>query len=216
VCTIEYCCDRKSRSAYAQSFALWQQATIEFTCHDHSPRTLVVTFNGSQVNIGRASRHDHSFIACSRHIYVWCCSSRTSRSWRITQSTQHHRRGCNSTHLHHIVSKFLPQLSVWLQLHELLFLLTFPSTVGSPNIEQISHCMQDLTGCRRPGTEFARKLCGDKPLFLRFDDVTTSPCSIDRSTTFLQNWQNGRQIMEMMYFGDHGPNAPLATPVVVV
>ena len=49
------CCDRKSRAAYAQSFALWQQATIEFTCHDHSPRTLVVTFNGSQVNIGRAS-----------------------------------------------------------------------------------------------------------------------------------------------------------------
>ena len=41
--------------AYAQSFALWQQATIEFTCHDHSPRTPVVTFNRSQVNIGRAS-----------------------------------------------------------------------------------------------------------------------------------------------------------------
>jgi len=37
------------------SFALWQQATIEFTCHDHSPRTLVVAFNRSQVNIGRAS-----------------------------------------------------------------------------------------------------------------------------------------------------------------
>jgi len=29
------CCNRKSRAAYAQSFALWQQATIEFTCHDH-------------------------------------------------------------------------------------------------------------------------------------------------------------------------------------
>jgi len=26
------------------------------------------------------TRHDHSIIACSRHIYVWCCSSRTSRS----------------------------------------------------------------------------------------------------------------------------------------
>ena len=51
------CCDRKSRAACAQSFALWQQATIEITCHDHS------------------------IIACSRHIYVWCCSSRTSRSW---------------------------------------------------------------------------------------------------------------------------------------
>ena len=37
-----YCCDRKSRAAYVQSFALWQQATIEFTCHDHSSRTLLL------------------------------------------------------------------------------------------------------------------------------------------------------------------------------
>ena len=27
----------------------------------------------------------------------WCYSSRTSRSWWITQSTQHHRRGCNTS-----------------------------------------------------------------------------------------------------------------------
>jgi len=39
------CCDRKSRAAYVQSFTLWQQATIEFTCHDHSPPRLVVMFN---------------------------------------------------------------------------------------------------------------------------------------------------------------------------
>ena len=26
-----YCCDRKSRAACAQSFTLWQQATIEIT-----------------------------------------------------------------------------------------------------------------------------------------------------------------------------------------
>ena len=45
-------------------------------------------------------RHDLSFIACSSHIYVWCCSSRTSGSWWITQSTQHRRRGCNSGHLY--------------------------------------------------------------------------------------------------------------------
>jgi len=48
-----YCCDRKSRAAYAKSFALWQQATIEFTCHDHSPRMLVVTFNRSHARIIR-------------------------------------------------------------------------------------------------------------------------------------------------------------------
>jgi len=36
----------KARAAYAQSFTLWQQATIEFTCHAHS------------------------VIACSRHIHI--------------------------------------------------------------------------------------------------------------------------------------------------
>ena len=58
-----YCCYRKSRAAYAQSFALWQQATIEFTCHDHSPRTLVITFNRSHVSIVRAST-PRSLIYC--------------------------------------------------------------------------------------------------------------------------------------------------------
>jgi len=27
---------------------------------------------------------------------LWCCSSHTSHSWWITQSTQHHQRGCNN------------------------------------------------------------------------------------------------------------------------
>jgi len=70
ICT-QYCCDRKSRAACVQGFALLQQAAIEFTCHDHS------------------------IIACSCHIYVWC-SSRTSHSWWIAHSTQHHQRGCNN------------------------------------------------------------------------------------------------------------------------
>jgi len=38
-----------------QSFALWQQATIDITCHDHSSHTLVIKFNRSHVNISRAS-----------------------------------------------------------------------------------------------------------------------------------------------------------------
>jgi len=45
--TAPFCCDRKARAASAQSFTLWQQATIEITCHDHS------------------------IIACSHHIYIW-------------------------------------------------------------------------------------------------------------------------------------------------
>jgi len=49
------CCDRKSQTACAQSFALWQQAAIEITRRDHSPRTLAITFNRSHANSGRAS-----------------------------------------------------------------------------------------------------------------------------------------------------------------
>jgi len=45
--TAPFCCDRKSRVAYAQSFAPWQQAIIEIT------------------------RRDHSIIACSRHTRVF-------------------------------------------------------------------------------------------------------------------------------------------------
>jgi len=69
-----YCCDRKSRAACAQSFALWQQATIEIT------RSLVVTvsrhnqlFNRFTSIIRghppRSLHRDHSFIACSPHIH---------------------------------------------------------------------------------------------------------------------------------------------------
>jgi len=92
-----YCCDRKSRAAYTQSFALWQQATIEFACHDHS------------------------IIACSRHTYEWCCSSRTSRSLWITHSTQHLRRGCNSiinkAHFYEVCNVTFvqqPSLTLWI------------------------------------------------------------------------------------------------------
>jgi len=34
--TVPFRCDRKAWAACAQSFALWQQATIEFTQWDHS------------------------------------------------------------------------------------------------------------------------------------------------------------------------------------
>jgi len=74
--TAPFCCDRKARASSAQSFTLWQQATTEITCHDHSSRPLVVTFNRSHVSIGKVrtsqslkfARHNHSIIACSCHI----------------------------------------------------------------------------------------------------------------------------------------------------
>ena len=54
-----YCCDRKARAASAQSFTLWQQATIEIT------------------------RRVHFYCVFAPHIFG-CYFSRTSRSWWIT------------------------------------------------------------------------------------------------------------------------------------
>jgi len=34
------------------------------------------------------------------------------------------------------------------------------------------------------------------------------------TSPYLQNWQNGRQIMEMIYVGDHGPNVPSVMAIV--
>jgi len=70
-----YCCDRKARAACAQSFTLWQQATIETTRQDHSSSTPVITFNHSHVSMGELPRHDHSIgITLSllvRTTYIW-------------------------------------------------------------------------------------------------------------------------------------------------
>ena len=67
--TAPFGCDWKAQAASAQSFTLWQQATIEIM---------------------------QSLYYC---LFVpdWCCcSSRTSCSWWITHSTQRQRRGCNN------------------------------------------------------------------------------------------------------------------------
>jgi len=71
--TAPFCCDRKARAACAESFALWQQATIEIMRRNHS-----------------------LFCLFSPRIYG-CCSSRTSRSWLIAHSTQRQPRRCNSS-----------------------------------------------------------------------------------------------------------------------
>jgi len=59
----ECCCHRKAWAASAQSFTLWQQATMEIT------------------------RRDHSIIACFVPQKYGCWSSCTSCSWWITHST---------------------------------------------------------------------------------------------------------------------------------
>jgi len=103
--TVPFCCDQKAQAANALSFTLWQQATIEITCHDHC------------------------IIACSHHIYILygCCSSCTSCSWWIAHSTQCQWRGCNN------IPSFLQQTTpiassfcevcTW---HNLLILVTTP------------------------------------------------------------------------------------------
>ena len=50
------------------------------------------------------------------HIW-WCYSSRTSRSWWIIQSTQHHRRGCNKTIKIHYLSLVPSSLCFHEQIH---------------------------------------------------------------------------------------------------
>jgi len=56
--TAPFCCDWKARAASVQIFTLWQQATIEIMCHNHT------------------------IIACSCHIFG-CYSLHTLRLWWI-------------------------------------------------------------------------------------------------------------------------------------
>jgi len=86
----------KAQAASAQSFTLWQQITIEITCHDHSSCTLVVTFNRSHASIMR-DYMPRSLCYCLFVPHIQrCCSSRTSRSWRIAHSMQPQWIGCNN------------------------------------------------------------------------------------------------------------------------
>jgi len=64
------CCDQKARAAWAPSFALWQQATIEFT------------------------RWDHYYCLFAPHI-CGCCSWRIFCLWWTAHSVQRQRRGFN-------------------------------------------------------------------------------------------------------------------------
>jgi len=75
---------------------------------DHPTRSLSSSPLASTINCSPSSQallefthQDHSIgITLSLLVsatYIYFCSSRTSRSWWIIQSTQHHQRGCKST-----------------------------------------------------------------------------------------------------------------------
>ena len=91
-----YCCDRKSRASCTQSFAPWPQATIvimlAISLRVHWSLCSIVRMLTS----AELTRRNLSY-CCLLALHIWWSySSRTSRSWWIIQSTQHHRRGCNS------------------------------------------------------------------------------------------------------------------------
>jgi len=77
---------------------------------DHPTRSLSSSPLASTINcspgsqaLSEVTHHDHSIgitlLLLVRATYICFCSSRTSRSWWITQSMQHHRRGCNTSNL---------------------------------------------------------------------------------------------------------------------
>jgi len=79
--TAPFCYDQKARAASAQSFTLWQQATMEITRRDHSPSILVNMSHCSQVNIGRASTPQSLFAYASHYFQLF-----TSWYWQRFQA----------------------------------------------------------------------------------------------------------------------------------
>jgi len=87
---LAYRCDRISRAAYAQSFALWQEATIEFTCHDHSPRMLVVTFNRSHRQYHQRLHAMITLLLLVRATYMYGVVLHAELRTTFTSWSQHH------------------------------------------------------------------------------------------------------------------------------
>jgi len=59
-----------------------------------SSRMLVIKFSRSHANIGGAYTPRSLLLLLARATHIYFGSSRTSRSWWIPQSTQHHQRVC--------------------------------------------------------------------------------------------------------------------------
>jgi len=78
-----YCCDRKARAASAQSFTLWQQATIEITYHDH---TVIAS---SRTSRSRWIAHSTQRRGCNTitgaYIYVFLPQLKYSSLRRLTE-----------------------------------------------------------------------------------------------------------------------------------
>jgi len=99
--TLCHCCGRKAWAARAQSFTLWQQATLEIT------RSLLSSILVSTINCSLASQassevtHQDNSIGSTLLLLVCsiykCVLFFTPRSWWITHSTQRQPKVCSTT-----------------------------------------------------------------------------------------------------------------------
>jgi len=100
-----HCCSRKAWAASAQSFTLWQQATMEITSSlFSSPLASTINCSLASQALSEVTHQDHSIgitlLLLVRATYIWpdgCYSLRTSRSWWIAHSTQCQLTCCNTT-----------------------------------------------------------------------------------------------------------------------
>jgi len=114
-----YCCNRDNpglnpghstillRSEIPSSMCAKLRTVAASNNRDHPTRSLSSSSLASTINclpgsqaLLEVTHQDHSIgitlLLLVRATYISFCSSRTSRSWWIIQSTQHHRRGRNS------------------------------------------------------------------------------------------------------------------------
>ena len=95
------------RSEIPSSMCAELRTVAASNSRDHPTRSLSSSPSASTINCSPGSQafseithQGHSIgitlLLLVRATHVYFCSSRTSRSWWITQSTQHHRRGCNN------------------------------------------------------------------------------------------------------------------------
>jgi len=99
-----HCCGRKARATIAQSFTLWQQASMEITSSLLSPLASTMKCSLASQALLEVTHQAHSIgitlLLLVRATYIWpdgCNSLRTPRSWWIAHSTQHQLRCCSKT-----------------------------------------------------------------------------------------------------------------------
>jgi len=99
------CCDRKAWAASAQSFTLWQQATMEITNSLlSSPLASTVKCSLASQALLEVTHQDHSIgitlLLLFRATYIWPNGSNslcTPHSWWIAHSKQRQLKCCNTT-----------------------------------------------------------------------------------------------------------------------